>query len=268
MSNVEINKKKILLLGSTGFIGQNLLAKLSETYEVLCLNRNQQLNDKNIESFKPDIIVNSAASAINADFQTSLESNLLLPLETLTKTLKHSEKKIKWIQLGSYFELQVRFGRTDYYSLHKKHFSQILLDAQKIDNFTATVLYLPHIVGPGEKPNRLFPTLIDALNGSDVLLGTNGTQHIPILSIWDCVSEIMESLKVVSGEYSIEPVFYNSLQKLVTEFFNDQNYGRIMFTPDVESIDARFPKLVLNQSLREKGKGKYTINEIIGIIRK
>jgi hypothetical protein len=41
-----------------------------------------------------------------------------------------------------------------------------------------------------------------------------------------------------------------------------------MFTPDVESIDARFPKLALNQSLREKGKGKYTINEIIGIIKK
>lgn len=268
MSNVEKNKKKILLLGSTGFIGQNLLSKLTETYEVVCLNRNQQLNDKNIESFQPDIIINSAASAINADFQTSLESNLLLPLETLTKTLKSSNKKTKWIQLGSYFELQIGYGRSDYYSIHKKNFSQILLEAQKNDNFTATILYLPHIVGPGEKPNRLFPTLIDALNGSNVLLRTNGAQHIPILSIWDCISEIMESLKAESGEYAIEPVFYDSLQRLVAEFFNNENYGRIVFTPDVESIDARFPKLVLNQSLCAKEKGKYTISEIVGIIRK
>ena len=182
--------------------------------------------------------------------------------------MKFSNKKNKWIQLGSYFELQVGYGRSDYYSIHKNIFSKILLDAQKIDNFSATILYLPHIVGPGEKPERLFPTLIEVLNGSNVLLRTNGAQQIPILSIWDCVSEIMESLKVESGEYAIEPVFYDSLQILVADFFNSQNYGRIMFTPDVESIDARFPKLSLNQSLCEKGKGKYTIGEIIGIIRK
>ena len=268
MSNVEINKKKLLLLGSTGFIGKNLLANITETYEVVCLNRNQHLNAKNIESFQPDIIINSAASSINADFQTSLESNLLLPLETLTKILKFSDKKTKWIQLGSYFELQIEYGRSDYYSIHKKNFSQILLDAQKKDNFTATILYLPHIVGPGEKPNRLFPTLIDALNGSNVILRTNGAQHIPILSIWDCISEIMESLRAESGKYAIEPVFYDSLQRLVADFFNNQNSGRIVFTPDVESIDAQFPKLALNQSLRATGIGKYTISEIVGIMRK
>jgi len=268
MSNIDVNKKKILLLGSTGFIGQNLLSKLTENYEVLCLNRNQQLNDKNFESFNPDIVINSAASAINADFQTSLESNLLLPLEMLTKTLKSSNKKTKWIQLGSYFELQVKYGRSDYYAIHKDIFSRILLDVQKIDNFSATILYLPHIVGPGEKPERLFPTLIEALNGNNVLLRTNGAQHIPILSIWDCVSEIMASLKAESGEYAIEPVFYDSLQMLVADFFNSQHCGRIMFTSDVESIDVQFPKLALNQSLCKKGKDKYTIGEILGIIRK
>ena len=241
--------KRILLLGSTGFIGQHLYLELKSGYEVLCLLNKSAIDVESLNKYNPDIVINAAASLANSDFETSLEANFAFPSRIL-EGLGETSQGFTWIQLGSYFELQVPFGRTDWYSIHKKEFTEFLKKYSVLGKVKECILYLPHITGTGEKPKRLFSTLLKSFEGEKVYLKTSGEQFIPILSIWDCVKEVKLSLHNRQGEFTIKPVFYNSLSNLVELYFNGSANGEVIFNKFANSVDSKYPKLIMEETIR------------------
>ena len=65
--------KKILITGSNGFVGKNLIEYYSDKYSIITLFRNDNIDDKLAEN--PDFIINTAASIY--DFDTMFDGHIV-----------------------------------------------------------------------------------------------------------------------------------------------------------------------------------------------
>jgi hypothetical protein len=142
---------KILLLGSDGFIGEPLGTHLAAIHEVKRVNRSTDLEKlfKSGESF--DFVINCVSSKPSSDSLQSSESNFEYPYRILKGV-----KSEHWVQLESYFQLQISMGRRDPYTLDKQRFSEFL-DSDTRQHFEPFIhhLYLPHVFGNGDRAGRL-----------------------------------------------------------------------------------------------------------------
>jgi nucleoside-diphosphate-sugar epimerase len=243
----EIPKKvmpdhRILLLGSSGFIGQKLVEKLrADNISLLVYNRlDVDIDDKVLE-YCPTAVINCAASKGNASFEDSFEANVAFPLRVL-KTLSHLKHRTSWIQLSSYFELQINYGRADAYAFHKATIGQILQENFK-EICDVKLLFLPHIVNIDAKPNSLFSNLGKAYNGERITLTTSGEQFIPILHLDDTVTAICAVLLAPPKTYFAKPVWYGSLAELLNEFLKLQK-TYVYLNKNQRSVDYNFPKVI------------------------
>ena len=56
--------KKLLITGSSGFIGQHMLSRLKDTFEIYCLKsdlKDHKTVNKEVQSFNPDLVIHLAA---------------------------------------------------------------------------------------------------------------------------------------------------------------------------------------------------------------
>ena len=107
----HLKNKKILVTGSTGFLGKSLTKKLDEyniNYSVVDKNLSNLVNpsdvDKLFEDVKPDMIFHLAADcggiAYNVQNPADLSyNNLMMSLNILNSAVKHGKPKI--IMIGS-----------------------------------------------------------------------------------------------------------------------------------------------------------------------
>ena len=86
--------KKLLITGSDGFIGKNLVEFYSDKYSIITLTRNDNIKDK--LGLNPDIIINAAASIY--DFDSMFETNVIL-VNTILEYIRRTKNKL--IQIGS-----------------------------------------------------------------------------------------------------------------------------------------------------------------------
>ena len=147
-----MKQNKILLLGGTGFIGQNLL-KVLQKYDVLIPTRKNILNKKganyvyydSYDYLKEELIKHEFSFIINCSnsynselfmLKNTFESNVIFPLEIIL------HKKIKFdfvINIGTILPFN-----TNIYSLTKKNLEEYLnlfLDKKKFININAGSIY-------------------------------------------------------------------------------------------------------------------------------
>jgi nucleoside-diphosphate-sugar epimerase len=153
-------ESRILILGGDGFIGKHLKMLLEEKNEVHVFNRTTESAKECLRSFRPNVIINCVASTSKATFHESLEANVLFQACFLDELSRDRGFETRWIQISSYFELQIPYGRADNYSKHKAFCRQLLKSAEEDGILSLVNVFLPHIVGPGEAPDRLFPSLL------------------------------------------------------------------------------------------------------------
>lgn len=140
----------ILVTGSNGFIGKNLLKKLSiDSFNILEFNRSDSLDILEKQIIKSDFIVHLAGevrpNSSNDDFK---KSNILLTKD-IVDILYKNNKKIPILMASTIHAklLKNEYGKT-------KRGSEILVENYVKDTNTKCFIYrLPHVFGEGCKPN-------------------------------------------------------------------------------------------------------------------
>ena len=233
---------KITILGSNGYIGSNLIDKLKNKATVQLVTRN---NSEKITFSDRDlnVVINLCSSKISDDPLVSYESNLNFQ----KKILIENERKIfLWIQIASYYELQIAHGRSDSYSMHKTEFRKFLNEWEgKHENFTHKCLFLPHVFGRNESGDRLISSLKQLNIGKKTVFGSKD-HYIPILYVDDAIAAILLAINADQKVSMAKPIWYGKLNELVKATAkNESIYDLADFHGDKQEYSAvkiEFPK--------------------------
>jgi len=253
---------KITILGSNGYIGSNLINKLKNRTAVQLVTRN---NSEKITFSDRDlnVVINLCSSKISDDPAISYESNFNFQREIL---VENAGKPFLWIQISSYYELQIAHGRSDNYSIHKTEFRKFLNEWESEHvGFLHKCLFLPHVFGRNETGDRLIPSLKQLNLGKKTLFGSKD-HYIPILYIDDAIAAI---ILVINSRQKISmatPIWYGKLNELVrataktesiyelSDFHeNKQDYSaiKIEFPKSLVGFDPLFTFSELQSKLKE-----------------
>lgn len=242
--------QRILLLGAGGFIGRSLQKLLQADYEVHILDRKSKYLELEIENSNPDIVINCSASHANANFLESIEANLLYQMRCLSLISKGRSTPLKWLQIGSYFELQIKSGRSDNYSKHKTLCREILSNAQNNGLINLTTIFLPHIFGEGENSKRLSPYLREQFQKGEVAIISSGMQYLPLLSLQDATMAIIKAIETDQIICSATPIWYGQITELASIIKGRLRSELLILDPKKVSNDAEFFRVVFPPTVK------------------
>jgi UDP-2-acetamido-2,6-beta-L-arabino-hexul-4-ose reductase len=198
---------KILVLGSTGFIGKNLMDRLSQEsgLDVLTVNRDFVFNGTNealtkgvnglLESLEGHIcVINLSGAAGEGDSVRLRSANIEFPLSIL-RLIQGTVSNIQWLQASSFFQLyRVLYGKhKDLYSETKDEFLDLLrreLGHERLQN-----LYLPHVFGRYDRPTRLISSLVIAKRERRGIDLSSGRAVMPLLRVDELVDAMVGFVK-------------------------------------------------------------------------
>ena len=220
-----MDRKNMIITGGTGFIGRNLIDRLSAEYRCINLGRNENRRCENVfwnlcnelpygilSSLPLDCIVHSAAIVGNdnhihpADY---IEVNVKATLRLLEFASQNQVKHFIYISTGSVYGESWRVfteedscSPKDIYSL-SKYFSEMICKLYE-DSLNITILrpFFPY--GTGQS-NRLIPNLIGRISSRQpVHLNENGLPCINPVNITDMTGIISETAKRgITGVFNI-----------------------------------------------------------------
>lgn len=236
--------QKVLVLGASGFIGKHLLNYLDTGFEVRKLRHREENLVSLLEDWHPDVVINCSASTNYANFSDSVEANILYQMNCLRLIWQRRGAPFKWVQLGSYYELQIEFGRKDNYSLHKALCRTLLEQASQEGMIHLTTVFLPHVFGSNERPDRIVSSLILKLNRGEEANTSSGEQFLPILTVEDACRAIAKSIDTNQVVCSATPIWHGRVSELASLIHQRIGKGLIRPNPANVSVDARYPQVV------------------------
>ncbi len=216
-------KKKILIVGGTGFLGEYLQKKcLLKNFEVTVLSSSKKKPKKKIKQLFCDISKKKELlKKLNNktfDFVVNLagyidHSKKIKTLKThyngcknLADHFKHKRLE-KFIQIGS----SVEYGKSkapqtedkkirqnylkSYYGKAKFKSTEYLLRLYKQKSFPCTILRFFLVYGPGQSENRLIPFVIKNSLMNKKFNSSSGNQFRDFLYIDDAINSIMKCLR-------------------------------------------------------------------------
>ena len=224
---------KLLIIGGTGFIGFNLLKKLSNLgygLTSISLKYPKRINIvSGVKYIKLDIskksefkkIKNNFNIVVNAGGYGGLDNNfknINKVFEVQFKGLKNLasfclNKKIeKFIQIGSSLEYGSTSGihsEKDFaanpitvYGKSKLYSTNYLKFLYKVYNFPVVILRLYQVYGPNQKKNRIIPYVIESIIKKKKIYTTKGNQVRDFCYIDDVTDAIVKCIKTkkLAGE--------------------------------------------------------------------
>lgn len=240
-------KKKILIIGATGFLGYHLAKKLTlKNYKVLSISRNEVKKEKKIKKVKylyVDIIKKKLLHKVLKK-QKNIEYVINCGGEVNHKNLKKTflshykgvknltdfflKKKIKkFIQIGSSLEYgKAKSPHTESlyckplssYSNAKLLATKHLLDLSKKYDFTVVILRLYQIYGPYQESNRFIPYVINNCIKNNKFPTSKGNQYRDFLYIDDLIELILKIIRFKKCNYALFNVGYGKplqLKKII-----------------------------------------------------
>lgn len=238
-------RKKVLVIGGTGFLGYHLIKKcLSKkmlvtsisrkkpsknfllkkvNYETCNLNDNKKL--KKIIQNDYEFVVNLGGN-IDHNNRIKTYSSHYIGVKNLYKVLKNKKIK-KFIQIGSSSEYGKILGKvkeTDIcnpkmiYGKSKLYASKFLLKKFHLEKFPVVILRFFQIYGPMQKTNRLIPYVISSSLKNKSFFCSEGSQSRDFLYVDDAVNAILKN--------------FNDKNQMIGKIFNI-GYGKPIKVKDV-----------------------------------
>ena len=225
---------KILILGGTGFLGNNLINKLNpEKFEIYSISLNKKTkivknknckyyffdasNKSNLREFfvdkKFDYIVNFSGYIEHSNFDDNainlLNCSINILYNILTLTLENPPKR--FIQIGSAdeyglanspFSEAIREQPVSFYGLAKVTCSHIAEMIYKIHSYPICVIRPFIVYGPGQSNVGLIPYVINSCLLNKKFEVSEGYQERDFIYIDDFTNAILKSLFIdkVNGE--------------------------------------------------------------------
>jgi nucleoside-diphosphate-sugar epimerase len=206
---------KVLLLGSTGFVGRHIQEALVDAVSLYVTNREPQENVsgliyfdflvpkswKSIVELKPDIIINSAGYGVvkdQNDLELTYDINYRMPSRLITM-LQGAGLTSFWLQIGTAFEYNLDKQALDeestcvpmtHYGISKYLLSNFLLSQ---DNKCSFLVLRPFAMfGPYESDSKLLPYLISSQRDKRKIALSTGEQKRDYFFVKDLASFIKE----------------------------------------------------------------------------
>lgn len=220
-------KKKILITGASGFLGVNLISKLSRlnNYEIYGLIKKKTKKEnlrKNVKYIYADIYQTKKKININFDFVINFAGNINHKNKTETFNAHYSglknllkilipEKKRLFIQIGSSLEYGKKTSPQkeslvckpiSYYGTAKLLATKLI--QKKLSRYLVLRPY--QIYGPYQKKNRLIPIIIDSCLKNKSFACSDGKQFRDFLYVDDfseLILKILKSKKIKNGIYNV-----------------------------------------------------------------
>ena len=249
------------MLGASGYIGKVLLDTNQNATEFVAVQHREK-SDYRKYSSRISTIVNLSSSSFSADEKEAWEANYHYQKEIITS---FSSDKLKWIQVASYYELQIPQGRTDFYSRTKLAFRDFLTDfTSKHPNISATTVILPHVFGGNELQSRLIPTIQKMILGESVQFGSLD-QMIPLMHVRDAAAALLFAINSDQKLCTAKPIWEGSLGSLLEVLLpNEENLHSAKFARISEiykSTAIEFPEYL------EGFEPQYKISNLVNDLR-
>jgi nucleoside-diphosphate-sugar epimerase len=297
-------KENILIIGGTGFIGQNLLNGLSQNkYSLFSLSKKKINNKKRLKNvnyifcditkfkdlkkkinYRFDHVVNLSGYVDHSKKKQNITCHYL-GSKNLIDIFKN--KKIKtFLQIGSSLE----YGNAPSpqkevsnckpkgsYGLSKLKASKYLKLVGKINNFPFIILRPYQVYGPYQKKNRLIPQTINSCLKNKKFKCTLGKQLRDFIYIDDFIILIKKILKTNKPRQEIYnvgsgfPVSVKSVINKIHNFIKKGNplYGKIVMRKDeIHSLYPSIQKVKKHFNWHPKYKISSGIKKTISFYRK
>ena len=234
--------KNILLTGSSGFIGSNLLNELSKKYKIYCIvrSKNKKLKKRNVVDiyFKNYINLNKKLSKINffsvihcathyrkvhskKDVDKMIESNIKLGNLILENNkILNCEKFINLTTVWENFN-GIKNNPLNLYSAYKLAFSNIIkFYSKRLNKVKFYNLYLSETFGIRDKRKKLFNTLKENYKKRKISKLISKNIEINILNVKDITLalQIILEKKIKPDSYSILNNKNINILKLINKF--------------------------------------------------
>ena len=253
MNNYSINNCKILITGSTGYIGSNLTKKLVEdsndVHVIVRPNSSFSLlkdikNDISFHVFEgttnqmisilkktqPDLVFHLAASYKHAhtaeDLKDLINSNILFGSQLVEAMVRNNIYHL--INTGTYWQ---HYQNKDYsptclYAATKQAFKDILKFYVETTELKVIILKLFDTYGPNDKRKKLFSQLREAIKCKTHLDMSPGEQLVDIVYIDDVIEAYKKAGEILINnkstkyeEYLVTSGKHVPLKELVKTYF-------------------------------------------------
>jgi nucleoside-diphosphate-sugar epimerase len=241
---------KIVVTGANGFIGSNIIEKLSLEHDVYPIFKEYST----IVNISPDVIIHcgwyGGNSYIYNNDINQFYQNVNAGIE-LIEILKQISKKTKFIGFGSLAEFgfknhiideNTQESPSNLYGLSKytlKMYSQMLCEQGNIDWVWIRPCY---VYGPGDVSTRLIPTVINKfINNQEVILD-DCNKTIDYLYIDDFIEMLYKLIQhSATGVYNICSGQRYNLKEIINQIHSlVGSKSNIIFNPDLNRNSPQY----------------------------
>ena len=257
-----MKKKKILIIGGTGFIGCHLVSKCKKfNWDVTSVSTKKPTKERrlkkvrykicdisfkrnliHIAKYKYDYVVNLGGYVDHINKRKTFRAHYL-GVKNLFEVFK--DKKIKsFIQIGSSAEYgtakvphkeNVIGNPRGIYGKSKLLASKFLTNCYNQHNFPVTIIRFYQLFGPKQHTNRFIPILITACLSKRKFATSSGSQSRDFLYVDDAINAIIKCIKAENSKGKIfnigsgVPIKLKKIIKIVKQKLKHcyPNYGQI-----------------------------------------
>jgi nucleoside-diphosphate-sugar epimerase len=196
---------KILLIGANGFLGNNLLETFDgKNYELFTLSYRPSKEDYFCEElksilldFKPEFIINTAASQISGDDPHSLKelnsSNVLLNTFIAWGINQFSPMTLL-VSFGSYWQYNNNIREPFNAYAASKSAVEAMLEHFVQDGLNVLWFELGDTYGPNDSRKKIVNSIIHSIKTEVPLNMTKGDQYINLVHICDVVDAVVSGM--------------------------------------------------------------------------
>ena len=276
--------KKILLSGSTGFVGSAILDKLSENFEIYCLNRKKikpskkykniyfksydDLNSK-LKKIKVDTVIHCATHYTKYhkfnDIRKLAESNILfgnIILENLI--IMRVNNFINFSTVWENYD-GIKDNYFNLYAVYKKSFSNLLKYYEKRSpNIKFYNLFISDTFGETDKRLKIINVLKKNYKDNLITKIISSKLYLNLLNIKDIINSLSVIIKNKPGNYNLVNSKYYSISQIINTI-NKKNKKKIKVKwSSNKTIKERIFK---NKKLIGWVPKNSTIDDIVNVIK-